>query len=112
MKIAIPVAGGRLSSHFGHSEEFALLEGDQENPQVLHKTTHRAPPHEPGALPRWLHQLGADVIIAGGMGHRAQQLFARSGITVVVGAPGEAPEQLATAYLSGTLQTGENICDH
>jgi predicted Fe-Mo cluster-binding NifX family protein len=73
---------------------------------------HQAPPHEPGLLPRWLHERGADVIIAGGMGQRAQQLFAQSGMTVVVGAPAETPEQLASAYLSGTLQAGENICDH
>jgi predicted Fe-Mo cluster-binding NifX family protein len=73
---------------------------------------HQAPPHEPGLRPRWLHERGADVIIAGGMGQRAQQLFAQSGMTVVVGAPAETPEQLASAYLSGTLQAGENICDH
>ena len=43
---------------------------------------------------------------------RAQQLFAGNGITVVVGVPAETPEQLASAYLSGTLQAGEKICDH
>jgi ATP-binding protein involved in chromosome partitioning len=52
------------------------------------------------------------VIIAGGMGRRAQQLFAQNGITVVVGAPAETPEQLVSAYLSGTLETGGNLCDH
>jgi hypothetical protein len=30
----------------------------------------------------------------------------------VVGVPTEPPEQLATAYLRGTLQAGENLCDH
>jgi ATP-binding protein involved in chromosome partitioning len=112
MKIAIPVADGRLSAHFGHCEEFALLEADQQGKKIVNASVHRAPPHEPGLLPRWLHELGADVIIAGGMGQRAQQLFAQNGITVVIGAPVGPPEQLATAYLSGTLQTGDNICDH
>jgi ATP-binding protein involved in chromosome partitioning len=46
------------------------------------------------------------------MGQRAQQLFAQNGITVVMGAPAEPPEHLATAYLNGTLETGDNICDH
>jgi len=112
MKIAIPVADGHLSAHFGHCEAFAILETDQQCKKVLSKSMHEAPPHEPGLLPRWLHELGANVIIAGGMGQRAQQLFAENGITVVVGAQAETPEQLATAYLSGTLQAGENICDH
>ena len=112
MRIAIPVAQGRLSTHFGHSEQFAILEVDAQNENAFKKSMHEAPPHEPGLLPRWLHELGADVIIAGGMGQRAQELFAQNGITVVVGAPAETPEQLATAYLSGTLQAGDNICDH
>jgi hypothetical protein len=29
-----------------------------------------------------------------------------------VGAPPETPEQLATAYLNGSLQAGGNPCDH
>ncbi|MBN2560249.1 MAG: P-loop NTPase [Phycisphaerae bacterium] len=112
MKIAVPVADGRLAAHFGHCEEFAILEADQQGKEIVSQSMHASPPHEPGLLPRWLHELGADVIIAGGMGQRAQQLFAQNGITVVVGAPAETPEQLASAYLSGTLQPGENICDH
>jgi predicted Fe-Mo cluster-binding NifX family protein len=112
MKIAIPVADGRLSAHFGHCEGFAIFETDQQGKEVVSKSMHQAPPHEPGLLPRWLHEQGADVIIAGGMGQRAQQLFVENGITVVVGAPSDTPEQLASAYLSGTLHAGENICDH
>ncbi len=112
MKIAIPLAAGRLSMHFGHCEQFAILEVDEQNRTVTNTTLHEPPAHEPGSLPRWLHEQGANVIIAGGMGQRAQQLFAQNGITVVVGAAAEAPEQLVAAYLSGTLETGDNVCDH
>jgi ATP-binding protein involved in chromosome partitioning len=112
MKIAIPVQAGRVSMHFGHCEEFALYEVNEDDKAILGKTAHKPPAHEPGALPRWLHELGADVIITGGMGQRAQQLFAQSGISVVLGAPAESPEQIAAAYLNGTLQPGENVCDH
>ncbi len=112
MRIAIPVAQGRLSAHFGHSEQFAILEADEQGNDILKKSVHEAPPHKPGLLPRWLHELGADVIIAGGMGQRAQQLFAQNGITVVVGAPADTPEQLVSAYIGGTLDAGENVCDH
>jgi predicted Fe-Mo cluster-binding NifX family protein len=98
--------------HFGHCEQFALLEVDREKGTILQKTLHQAPPHEPGALPAWLRELGADVIIAGGMGSRAQQLFGQSGIQVIVGAPSDSAEDLAAAYLAGTLETGANVCDH
>lgn len=112
MRIAIPVAGGRLAMHFGHCEQFALLDVDAEANKVTRTELLTPPPHEPGVLPRWLHEQGANVIIAGGMGQRAQQLFADNGIKVVVGAPGDTPEQIAEAYLKGSLQAGENVCDH
>jgi len=70
------------------------------------------PPHEPGVLPRWLHQQGTNVIIAGGMGARALELFAENGIKVMTGAPSLAPEELVQQYLDSTLQTGFNMCDH
>ena len=112
MNIAIPLAAGKLSAHFGHCEEFALLEVNENSREVQNFTKHTPPAHEPGVLPRWLHEIGADVIIAGGMGQRAQQIFEQNNIKVVVGAPAESPEHLVSAYLGGTLHSGENFCDH
>jgi ATP-binding protein involved in chromosome partitioning len=112
MKIAIPVEAGRVSMHFGHCGQFEVFEVDETDNTILNKTAHTPPPHEPGVLPQWLHELGANVIITGGMGPRAQQLFAQNGISVVLGAPAEVPEQVAAAYVNGTLQPGENVCDH
>ena len=112
MKIAIPLAQGRLSMHFGHCEQFAIVEVDVEQKEILKTDTLAPPAHEPGALPRWLSEQGADVILAGGMGQRAQNLFAQYDIGVIVGAPAEAPHDLAMAYLNGTLEAGDNICDH
>ena len=112
MRIAIPLAGGKLSLHFGHCEQFTLLDVDAESGEVLAEASHTPPPHEPGALPRWLSEMGAEVIIAGGMGSRAQGLFEQSGIRVVVGAPAAEPAALARQYVAGTLATGENVCDH
>jgi ATP-binding protein involved in chromosome partitioning len=112
MKIAIPVEAGRVSMHFGHCTEFVVYEVDKDNKTILGKASHTPPPHEPGVLPGWLHELGVNVIIAGGMGQRAQQLFAQNGIEVVVGSPSADPEQVAIAHLNGTLQPGDNVCDH
>ncbi len=112
MKIAIPLADGKLCMHFGHCEQFALLAVDEKAKKIADKQLVTPPPHEPGVLPRWLHEQGATVIIAGGMGQRAQSLFTENNIKVVVGAHAEAPEQLAVAFLSGSLKTGANACDH
>jgi predicted Fe-Mo cluster-binding NifX family protein len=112
MRIAIPVADGKLAMHFGHCQQFALIDLDPSSQQITGRTDLDAPPHQPGLLPPWLAERGAEVIIAGGMGQRALQLFAGHGITVVVGAPSEAPERLAADYLAGRLRSGANICDH
>ena len=99
MKIAIPTSNGLLCPHFGHCDEFTIVDVN-------------APEHEPGLLPRWLHEKGATVIIAGGMGARAQDLFAQNGVEVCVGAPVVSPAEIVAAYLNGTLETGSNLCDH
>ncbi len=112
LKFAIPLAEGKLCLHFGHCQQFALIEADPETKKICTRKDLTPPPHEPGVLPRWLAQQGAAVILAGGMGQRAQALFAEQGIAVVVGAAGDTPEALVTAYLEGTLQAGDNVCDH
>ena len=107
---AVPVAQGKVCAHFGHCDQFALVE--TENGQIKGKTMHTPPPHEPGVLPAWLHEMGANIIIAGGMGSRAQGLFNQNGIKVVIGAPQDSPESVVNQYLTDTLVTGANICDH
>jgi ATP-binding protein involved in chromosome partitioning len=107
---AVPVAEGKLCSHFGHCDQFALVE--TENGQIKGKSMHTPPPHEPGVLPAWLHEMGANIIIAGGMGSRAQELFNQNGIKVVTGASQGTPESLVTQYLTDCLVTGANVCDH
>lgn len=112
MNIAIPVAAGKLCMHFGHCEQFALVEVDDQTRETKNTRLLTPPPHEPGLLPRWLHAQGATTIIAGGMGQRAQALFVESGIEVVIGAPVESPETLVAHYLAGELESGANPCDH
>jgi ATP-binding protein involved in chromosome partitioning len=112
MRIAIPLVDGRLAQHFGHCAMFALIDVDPDRREILARQDVPAPEHQPGLLPPWLAERGAHVILAGGMGGRAQQLFAQQGIQVVVGAPAETPEALVAAWLAGTLVSGENLCDH
>jgi ATP-binding protein involved in chromosome partitioning len=112
MRIAIPITNGKLSAHFGHCEEFALMDVNEQTRDITNIAKLQPPAHEPGVLPKWLGEQKADVIIAGGMGQRAQQLFAQNNIKVIVGASDQPPEELVSAYLNNTLETGSNICDH
>ncbi len=112
MRIAIPMAAGKLSQHFGHCERFALIDVDQANKKIIDKQELESPEHQPGLLPHWLAEKGVTVVIAGGMGESAQKLFSECGIRVLIGAPAEAPETLVEAFMAGTLKTGGNQCDH
>lgn len=112
MIIAIPVYNNKLDLHFGHCKEFALIKVDYEKKSILSRENIQAPPHQPGLLPPWLAKQGVNIIIAGGMGQRAKDLFVKENIKVLVGAPEENPEQLVAKYLVNTLQLGENCCDH
>ena len=107
---AVPVAGGKLCAHFGHCDQFAFIE--TENGEIKGTSMHTPPPHEPGVLPRWLHEQGVHIILAGGMGARAQGLFIQNGIKVITGVPVDSPESLVKQYLSDSLVTGDNLCDH
>jgi predicted Fe-Mo cluster-binding NifX family protein len=110
MKFAIPLADGKLTAHFGHCKEFAILHVEEN--EIKKKEILVPPPHEPGVLPAWLKEMGAQVIIAGGMGQRAISLFDQAGIQVITGAPVEDPEILVKDYLRNALVAGENVCDH
>jgi predicted Fe-Mo cluster-binding NifX family protein len=112
MRIAIPVIQGRLSSHFGHCDVFALFDADPATRSIINREEIDAPPHQPGLLPQWLAERGANIIIAGGMGGRALELCGRQGIAVVLGAPEDPPEHLVNEFLAGNLHTGNNSCDH
>jgi predicted Fe-Mo cluster-binding NifX family protein len=112
MRVALPLAAGKLCLHFGHCEQFILIDVDPATKNITSKTVIDPPEHQPGLYPRWLAEKGATLIIAGGMGQRAVGLFSENGIDVVVGASPDTPENLVMAYLNGTLVTGGNACDH
>ncbi|HOQ05065.1 MAG TPA: iron-sulfur cluster carrier protein MrpORP [Anaerohalosphaeraceae bacterium] len=112
MKIAVPLHEGRLSAHFGHCSQFAVVEVDPQRKTILHIQLHTPPAHEPGVLPQWLSHLQVGTVIAGGMGQRAQSLFQEKNIRVLVGAPCGTPEELVQSYLDGSLKLGQNVCEH
>lgn len=110
MKIAIPLAGGKLATHFGHCQEFSIMTID--NNTIIKHETLTPPPHAPGVIPNWVADLGCTDIIVGGMGEAAQSILAERNVKVMSGAPSLEPEKLAALYLSGELTDSGNSCDH
>ena len=108
--IAIPTVRGELTPHFGHCEQFALVETEDNK---IDKVRYVTPPgHQPGIYPRFLSEHGVHVIIAAGIGQRAQHLFSQYNIEVYLGVNSGSPEKLVEDFLNDRLQTGQNPCDH
>lgn len=112
MKIAIPLVNGSLSLHFGHCESFAIINVDMEKKQIISSENLAAPAHEPGVLPRWLGEQNVNLIITGGIGGSAKQMFDAQSIDVIVGAPVALPEVIVQDYINGALSITDNSCSH
>jgi predicted Fe-Mo cluster-binding NifX family protein len=109
MRLAIATDNGQVSAHFGHCPHFTLV--DIDDGTVVSTTLVDAPEHAPGRIPRFLKDHGSDVIIAGGMGPKAMQIFDSLGIQQIIGVTG-AVEKVVAGCLDGTLAGGESLCSH
>lgn len=107
MKVAIATEQGMVSEHFGHCEGFTIYEVEQN--QVKSKQFHVSPPHVPGAIPNFLNDLGVKVVIAGGMGAGAIQIFNEKQIEVITGVTGNLDDTI-NKYLSGNLRSSGSVC--
>jgi len=111
--IAVPLSGGKFSTHFGGAARFALYAVDESARTILDRRDLAPPEHGHGVFPMWLREQGADQILAGGMGPRAISIFTHHGIEVVLGVTGDDPDELVRSHLAGTLEaTGEPCHDH
>jgi len=108
MKIAVSTDNGNVSVHFGRCASYTIFEIDESN--ILTKEEIPNPGHEPGFLPQFLSEIGVRCIIAGGMGPRAQALFAQKNIETVIGVQG-AVDNVIQQYLDKELEEGEDLCD-
>ena len=110
MKIAIATDGNQVSAHFGRCGAYTIFEVNMGLKEVKSKTLVDTPGHQPGMLPPFLKGKGADWVIVGGMGPRAQNLFTELNIQPVIGVTGEV-DTVIRDFLNGTLAGGESLCD-
>ncbi|MFK5883543.1 MAG: NifB/NifX family molybdenum-iron cluster-binding protein [Candidatus Izemoplasma sp.] len=108
--IAMPTSDGvTVDAHFGHTKEFVLF--TVRNNEIVNKTVVVPPKHEPGVLPQFLAENGTNVIITGGMGKMAVDLFKQNNIDVILGANGPI-ELNINEYIGGFLTSTGTMCDH
>ena len=102
---------GQISQHFGRCPCYLIadVEGDKvQKTDILDNPYFNN--HIPGKVPQFISQQGAHVMIAGGMGPRAIDMFSNFGIEVVTGAIGNTGNILQ-AYLRGEI-SGVEPCKH
>ncbi|MDH4272577.1 MAG: NifB/NifX family molybdenum-iron cluster-binding protein [Candidatus Aminicenantes bacterium] len=109
MKIAVSTENGFVSAHFGRCPTYTIV--DIRDGRVLARQEIPNPGHQPGFLPQYLSDKGVEAIIAGGMGPRAQDLFADKNIQTLIGVQGPLDEVIAK-FLRGELEAGQDLCDH
>ena len=107
MTVAIATDGHVVSGHFGHCEKFMMYQ--IENGEITEKGSVANPGHRPGYLPNFLNEQGAHVVISGGMGGGAIDIFNGHNIEVIVGATGDVDGVIA-AYLAGDLKSTGSVC--
>lgn len=109
MKIAIATDQGEVSAHFGRCSSYTLVE--VEEGKILNREEILNPGHRPGFLPQFLSEKGVSCIIAGGMGPRAQNLFAQKNIQTITGVRGTVEETIQK-FINQDLEAGEDLCGH
>lgn len=108
-KIAVASEEQEVTGHFGHCINFNIY--DVEDNKIVKSESIPNPGHKPGFLPNFLNDMGVKVIISGGMGGGAVEIFNEKGIEVIVGAEGDA-KAAAESYLQGELKTTGSVCNH
>lgn len=107
IKIAVASENEVVTEHFGYCANFNIFEA--ENDQIVKSESVPNPGHKRGFLPNFLNDMGVNVIISGGMGGGAIDIFNSKDIEVIVGASGNS-EEVVKAYLQGSLKSTGSVC--
>ncbi|HZW97736.1 MAG TPA: NifB/NifX family molybdenum-iron cluster-binding protein [Bacillota bacterium] len=107
LRIAVASDAGEVTEHFGHCEDFIIF--DTDDGRIVKEDVVSNPGHKPGFLPCFLNDMSVNVIISGGMGGGAVDIFNEKNIEVIVGAAGNA-KTAVEEYLQGSLKTAGTVC--
>lgn len=114
MKVCIPTMGDKgldeqVGAHFGRVPTYTIVDVETGDVRVIkNNTTHMG---GTGYAPDLIQDKGADVMLCGGLGRKAIQMFQEMGIMVYVGATGKVSDAIEM-WKAGKLQvaTSETAC--
>jgi len=109
VRVAIACDKGNVSQHFGHCEEFVIYE--IEGKEIKRREIVKNPGHIPGFLPKFLKGKNVDVVIVGGIGARALELFKSEGIKVISNVFGNE-DDVIQKFLKGELEETSEPCSN
>ena len=114
MIICIPTKDGKLCAHFGNCESFTFAEVNPETKEIINIEENIPEDGISCQSASWIAQKGANIVLAGGMGGRPQNIFAQAGLKIIAGCPELPTKEIVEKYLSNTLEAGVNTCsgDH
>ena len=97
-----------MSYHFGHCPYFVIVEVSDNNivKKVENIENSYSGEHNPGELPAFMHSLGINMIVTGGMGPKAQEFFTQYGVEPVIGTYGKI-EDVLKEVLHGEIKYEE-----
>jgi predicted Fe-Mo cluster-binding NifX family protein len=111
LRLAIAAEDAAVAEHFGRCDKFHVYEINDAR-EVVRREEYANPLNGQHSgmcqLPHYVNQIKANVIIAGGMGGKAVELFLGYGIDVIT-SPGLKIEDALASYLKGEL-SGYSSC--
>ncbi len=107
MKLCIATSDGQVAEHFGYCQEFTIF--DIQDKKIVNKQAIENPGHKPGFLPNFLHQQGVTIMVSGGMGQSALNIFESHNIKVVTGLKGSV-DDIAKSCIEGSLEGSSSAC--
>jgi len=104
---------GNMGQHFGRCPFYVVVRVNDAHlvEQIQIEANPHAEQHGPGEVPKFVHSLGAQVIVAPGMGQKAIAWFDRLGVEVATGSRGQVGETLQ-AYLDGSIKGAAGCKEH
>jgi len=104
----------RVSDHFGRCSKFKVYEVNDQK-KIVNEEIYQNPLQGSHGgtcqLPHYLNKIGANVVIAGGMGRKAIALFEQYGINIIT-APGMNIDEALYGYLNEEISGYKECAGH
>jgi predicted Fe-Mo cluster-binding NifX family protein len=115
MRIALPIADGKFSLHYGSAQAISIHDIDLDKGVATDLGPKSFPDDGVCGAAQWVASQGVEVILAGGIGGGAAQGLGEVGIKVFAGVQDEDPAKVLELFLSGLAQAkelapGESMC--